>query len=138
MRRATVTQLVDFAKCEKFGILKLSRAETLNAQRQALVDHGANEHARMERAASVDGRCFVASFAFGVDAPQTQRLRTFRDEKLLCSSVGRCMIRIYYALSPWAVIVLRRHVWGLDIARALVSWAVRRLDRMEARDANQP
>lgn len=120
MKRPSVTQLVDFAKCEKLAILKLSHKEKLGAARQRAVDDGIREHSRFERQAVVDGRCFVASYAYGGDSSQADELRRYRDQVLARHAAGRAFIRSYYAISPLAVAVFRRIPGGRRCAR----WAV--------------
>lgn len=47
------------------------------------------------------GGCFVATWAFGdYDAPEVLVLRTFRDDFLAASFVGRAFISSYYRISP--------------------------------------
>lgn len=123
-KRPSVTQLVDFAKCEKLAILKLDRREELDAVRSGAVKRGESAHRRMERAATVDGRCFVASFAYGPNAKQTQLLRAFRDALLLPSLPGRALVHTYYLISPLAVALLRRAPWGRRVARLVVDFAI--------------
>jgi hypothetical protein len=129
MRRPSVTQLVDFAKCEKLATLKISKAEPLNANRRQAVDHGLARHERFERQAVVDGRCFVASFAYGSDSLQAAALRAYRDEVLARSALGRLGIAAYYRLSPMAVGALRQIPQGLPLARWLVDAALRRVQK---------
>ena len=123
-KRPNVTQLVDFAKCEKLAVLKLSQRETLDAGRRDAINRGTAAHSRMEKAATVDGRCFVASFAFGADAEQTQFLREFRDSRLLPHTLGRAAVRLYYALSPGAVSFLSQVPGGRRLACIVVKWGI--------------
>jgi len=51
-------------------------------------------------ASVTDRRCFVASAVYGPDAPATDELRTFRDERLMPSVLGRSLVHLYYRLSP--------------------------------------
>tara|TARA_B100002049_G_scaffold229110_1_gene204324 strand:+ start:68199 stop:68588 length:390 start_codon:yes stop_codon:yes gene_type:complete len=55
-----------------------------------------------------DRRCFVATYAYGVDDYRTQQLRIFRDQVLACSLLGRCLIAAYYIVSPHLVLVARK------------------------------
>ncbi|WP_425842703.1 CFI-box-CTERM domain-containing protein [Agrococcus sp. TSP3-2-1] len=53
------------------------------------------------------GACYVATAVYGnYDAPEVVVLRTFRDERLRPTAVGRAFIRVYYRLSP----ALARHL----------------------------
>lgn len=119
MKKTTVTQLVDFAKCERLAILKLAKAEPLDAVRRKAVIQGEAVHRQTERAWAVDGRCFVASFAFGPDAVETRDLRRFRDGYLQLRVWGRWSVAVYYLLSPVFVRVARRCPGGLWTSRAL-------------------
>ena len=51
------------------------------------------------------GVCFVATVAFGADAPELDVLRAFRDQRLRHSAAGRAFIEWYYregpALAKW-------------------------------------
>jgi hypothetical protein len=121
VRRVTVTQLVDFAKCEKLAILKLTHKEMLNEERSRAVSAGIEAHGQLERQLSVDGRCFIASFACGSDAPETIFLRHYRDNVLQVTRLGRIGIRFYYFASPYAVHFLRLVPHG----KRLSFWCVR-------------
>ena len=45
--------------------------------------------------------CFIATAAYGdVNAPEVERLRRFRDERLLTNKVGTGFVKAYYAISP--------------------------------------
>lgn len=46
------------------------------------------------------GRCFVATVAFGEDAPELDTLRAFRDQVLATSAPGRAFIAWYYRSGP--------------------------------------
>ena len=48
------------------------------------------------------GACFLATAAFGEDAPELVAFRALRDEVLLQSRVGRLTVRGYYKVGPWA------------------------------------
>jgi hypothetical protein len=51
--------------------------------------------------ASEKSSCFIATAVFGEkSSPQVVALRTFRDERLLSSSLGRSAVDLYYRLSP--------------------------------------
>jgi tetratricopeptide (TPR) repeat protein len=48
------------------------------------------------------GGCYVATACYGdYDHPDVQLFRRFRDTRLLPTPAGRCVIALYYALSPW-------------------------------------
>ena len=56
-----------------------------------------------------DDRCFIASYAFGIDDPRTDYFREFRDRHLLHSLAGRLLMRAYYVLSPYLVLMCRQN-----------------------------
>jgi hypothetical protein len=50
---------------------------------------------------SKSGACFIASAVYGsYDSPEVMTLRTFRDDVLSCTFVGRSLIEFYYLISP--------------------------------------
>ncbi len=57
------------------------------------------EHDKLNKQAE-DKRCYVASYAYGIDDPRTIRLREFRDENLVGNLPGRILVEVYYRLSP--------------------------------------
>ncbi len=45
--------------------------------------------------------CFIATAAYGTDdAPEVEQLRRLRDERLLKSTLGTLLVRLYYRVSP--------------------------------------
>jgi hypothetical protein len=53
--------------------------------------------------------CFLATAAFGEDAPELDAFRAFRDRRLMVSRSGRWLVRLYYRVSPpLASVVARR------------------------------
>lgn len=55
------------------------------------------------------GPCFVATAAFGEDAPELEAFRAFRDECLARSALGRLAVRGYYVVGPSLASGVRRH-----------------------------
>jgi hypothetical protein len=134
MRRPTVTQLVDFDKCEKLGILKISRKEALNDKRQREINRGLMVHSKMESARSIDGRCFVATFAFNdSNAPEVVYLRGFRDDVLLNFGVGKLLVARYYEWAPFMIRVLSVVPSGRSLARLSVIAIVKIIRRARGR-----
>jgi len=56
-----------------------------------------------------DRRCFVATHAYGEDDLRTIKLRGFRDQCLNSFNVGRVLVRIYYATSPYLVLLAQKN-----------------------------
>jgi uncharacterized protein YukE len=72
--------------------------------------------------------CFVAGVVYGRAAPETSRLRRFRDEVLASSAAGRWFVRWYYAwLGPWVAERLARSPWLTRAARRVLDPFVRQL-----------
>lgn len=55
--------------------------------------------------------CFIATEIYGLDAPETNTLRRWRDERLLRSGAGRVLVAVYCCLSSRLVPLLRRVPW---------------------------
>lgn len=69
---------------------------------------------------ATDG-CYIATMAYGdYDHPQVLELRTFRDEFLSKSYLGRNFIRLYYKYSPLMVEKLKDKTKTNDIIRTLL------------------
>lgn len=68
---------------------------------------GDKEHLKLNKRAQ-DTRCYVATYLYGPDDYRTHRLRNYRDNILLESFIGRALVQIYYALSPWLVIASKK------------------------------
>ena len=67
------------------------------------------------------GKCFIATAACGTPAhPDVATLRRFRDATLERSSLGRALVRSYYALSPPLAIAIERRPAARRIVRSLV------------------
>lgn len=65
-------------------------------------------------------RCFIATSAFGPQAFEVQKLRTFRDGTLKKSSSGRRFVLTYYKISPRIACLLDKHSWSKPAVRALL------------------
>ncbi len=104
--RLTISDVVDAGYCQRKAWLdaKFGRAPAPQ-QVQELADRGAQIHKRYERRG--DARCFVASCIYGIDAPETNALRAFRDRVLAPRATGRCFVRAYYFLGPLLVKLIR-------------------------------
>lgn len=77
------------------------------------------------------GPCFVATVAFGAEAPELDVLRRFRDRALMRSPLGRAFVDAYYQHGPQVAGVVSRRRWlRAPVARAL-SAVVRVLERTE-------
>ena len=64
------------------------------------------------------GACFVATVAFGEDAPELLAFRRVRDTVLLPTALGRAFVRGYYAHGPLAAVWLSEHPNALRMVRA--------------------
>jgi subtilisin family serine protease len=68
-----------------------------------------------------DGRCFIATAAWGADwDPHVEALRAFRDRALLPSAAGRAFVEAYYRWSPPLAAVIARHGGLRAATRALL------------------
>ena len=68
---------------------------------------------------SGSGACYIATCVYGsYDCPSVWTLRRFRDHFLAASWIGRIVIRVYYAISPYLV----RSIGTLKITRIIWKW----------------
>lgn len=65
------------------------------------------------------GGCTIVSL-FGDDAPQTAKLRDFRDDALMQSAVGQALVGLYYDVSPAVVAFLDEHPVAHSAAYGLI------------------
>lgn len=66
---------------------------------------------------STSSGCFIATVCYGsADCCEVMEFRRFRDEKLTNTMIGRCAVRIYYAISPILVSLL----WKTPMVRGFV------------------
>lgn len=77
------------------------------------------------------GGCFVATAVYGVDAPQAEALRVFRDSRMMPSASGRLAIRLYYWLSPPLATWIRGTSVRQSFARQLFDPVVRLVRRSD-------
>jgi serine/threonine protein kinase len=55
--------------------------------------------------------CFIATAIYGIHAPETNLLRTWRDQKLLKSNMGRLFVFAYYKISPSLIPWIEKNPW---------------------------
>ncbi len=103
--QATISKIILFAP--QSGILVQLSTNILNYSKFA---KNPEEFKRLEREFGIrKGRCFIATAAFDSEfAPEVIALQNFRDEKLLPHKLGRAFIRVYYAISPALVPLVKR------------------------------
>ena len=70
--------------------------------------------------ASSFGGCFIASEIFGTGAPETTALRAWRDQQLLPSRIGRCVVALYAAAAPLCIRFTHAFPWTRGFLRALI------------------
>lgn len=84
-----------------------SQLQTINRQRTS--------------SSSSSSGCYIATMAYGdYDHPQVMILRTFRDETLSNTLLGRSFIKFYYATSPHLVKLLKNQKYINKIIRNLL------------------
>ena len=101
----TVTDLAAIAKCEQQFVYDEKEGEKRSSSWNRQAKEGQLWHSLEETrvrfgGGARDDRCFIASAVFGADAPETNVLRKWRDERLNRTAFGRGFISIYYKLSP--------------------------------------
>ena len=94
------------ASCGHYLELK-HRGAPVSQKAKVARKRGDDAHDDLNKAAE-DKRCYVASYLYGVDNPNTIALRAYRDAYLSSHIIGKIFIYTYYALSPGLVTVSRR------------------------------
>jgi hypothetical protein len=139
--RVSTIRATDLAKmgyCEQRLVFEKRLGERLTGEQRAGIRRGNSAHDRFLRqsfavnpsvgSSKAKTWCFVASAVYGPDAPETHRLREFRDTVLRPTAAGRWAIRFYYRVSPQLVQLLTVRPWALRAARAVLDAVVYRLD----------
>lgn len=70
--------------------------------------------------------CYIATSVYGsYDHPQVMKLREFRDTQLLSNTLGKCIVRTYYNVSPKLVIWLKGKPYIQSIVKKLLDKIIR-------------
>lgn len=76
------------------------------------------------------GGCFIATAAYGSPiATEVRILSRFRDDKLLKSAIGSCLVGLYYGCSPPLASLISRSIFLKRIVRSLLLTPVLRVLR---------
>ncbi len=72
-------------------------------------DEAANAEPNQKNKQESDSSCFIATAVYeDVQHPQLVKLRSFRDEHLMASGLGRIFVRFYYAVGPTLALIPAR------------------------------
>lgn len=66
---------------------------------------------------STSSNCFIATAVYGLDAPETNALRSWRDTSLLPTCWGRAFVAVYYKISPYLIPIIKRFSWLRQIIK---------------------
>lgn len=137
----SITRIVAASFCEQKVVLDRTYGPKKTAEVACKAAQGDREHLRFEREGKLlaargpitpqqvpasasetgaDRRCFIASAVYGVDAPETNMLRAWRDRVLKVSFLGRCFIRFYYRVSPRVAMLINGRPWLQRQARRML------------------
>lgn len=116
--------------CERKIVLDASMGERVTPEVEVMRREGIKAHAQFHQdsqrmPATQDRRCFVATAAFGADAPETVALRAFRDRTLVKTTLGRTFIKFYYSTSPALCDALSQRNRAMLVVRAVLRQVVR-------------
>lgn len=130
-RYHSISNIVATVYCEQQAVFDRERGEARTLDVRVKAAAGTFEHKRFElegkTLAAVDRRCFIASAIYGIDAPETNDFRTWRDRVLMHSRIGRTCVRIYYFVSPHLVPMLSRSRTAAAIVRRLLNFVLARI-----------
>ena len=129
-KSVAVTAVSEVAVCERRVYLrsKLGDRTTREQERSKAAGNELHQRAFNQKTPSTpDKRCFIATAVYGCDAPQTVRLRQFRDEALIPHRLGRFVVRFYYATSPVLARAAAQRTWLASCLRAVLNLVLRML-----------
>lgn len=133
-KKTRISDLAEVATCQRRVYLKAkygqkeTNAQTM-AKKRGIVLHEKAYQQKRPDSKSQDKRCYIATSIYGIDANETQTLRDFRDNTMMKTSVGRCLISMYYNISPHIVKLSNGKPWMITVSRLILNKFVRRLER---------
>lgn len=128
-------ELAEMGLCEKkIHLRQLLGPRQVCPQRKVARLEGVVAHAAMHAASTKESKrqCFIATSIYGVDAPETDCLRSFRDTHLNPHWWGKCLVTLYYRVSPMIVRVIKRN----PLVRRYVTTSLDHLIRCLSRPSN--
>lgn len=113
-------------------VLETARIEAYHSkfflQRQK--DKNTQKSASEKTPEKKSGGCYVATCVYGsYDCPPVWTLRRFRDDVLAQNPFGRSFIRLYYAVSPWAVKRFGKYNWFHKLFKMPLDTFVKKLQQ---------
>jgi hypothetical protein len=134
-RYIPVTEIVEIVYCEQKAVFNWRYGDQPTEDQQARRELGDRLHfefaAEANQAAS-RRPCWIATHVYGAHAWETDALRSFRDQVLDVSWIGRSFVATYYCLAPGIVWVLLRAPVLKLVARWLLDRLVARIHRSGA------
>lgn len=126
-----ITKVVSAVYCEQKVVFDREYGDMRPKHVKAKAEEGIREHAKFEIEGRVkqatDSRCFIASHVYGLNAPETDVLRAWRDRRLMPLRAGRWLVRVYYFISPLLLRVAGRNSMFAKLAKAVLDVVVKRL-----------
>lgn len=119
VKRLAATELAKLGKCEKQLLLNnvypdarqnkdveekrlqgIEKHKIFEEENQRIINSQRNVK---QYDTPTDKRCYIATAVFGVSAPETIKLRQWRDDYLKNYYFGRKFITVYYKISPFLI-----------------------------------
>lgn len=80
-----------------------------------------NESTKSESASNSNKGCYIATACYGdFNAPQVVAFKQYRDNFLLKSKFGKTIIKIYYKVSPYLAIKLKKYIILNQMVRKII------------------
>jgi hypothetical protein len=84
-----------------------------------------------------DDKCYIATAVYGsLDAPEVLTLRSFRDEALMKSPLGRTFVSVYYKHSPYFAEKLKDHRYINHCVKLVLDEIVELVEARQDRPGN--
>jgi len=77
--------------------------------------------------------CFIATAVYGLDAPETNLLRSWRDQRLLKSNMGRLFVFTYYKVSPSLIPWIKRSPWLKNVIKSQLDKFVKSIAKIKSK-----
>ena len=127
--QAEVKVLTDAILCTlNDSIAKNDKNKAAYVKKKEELIAAVNEELRKNKIEVKSGDCYIATSIYGsYDCPQVLILRSYRDNKLAKSILGRFFVCTYYAVSPQIVKWFGKNVWFKRFGRRVLDKLVKNL-----------
>lgn len=102
-----------------------SSQPTITSGNQSKRQSGYKTPPRLQPPSVSKSNCFIATAVYGIDAPETNAFRQWRDSNLMPNFAGRAIVAIYYIISPSIARIIVKNTNFHAVAKSLLDRIIR-------------